>query len=546
MHGCQQRFRPVCALLLLCAVAAAGSAACAYPKTAKLAKWNLASGYRFTRADAAPVNAQATIEERRTALARADKVFVVLTFSGGGTRAGALSYGVLRQLEHVKVGLTKEGELCSPQHPPADCQERTLLDEVDVISSVSGGSFPAAYYALKGKEIFAPTSAFQRRFLYHNIQRDLVGSLIYYPRSWSNIGSRIEIAARHYQKHIFGKATFADLAMRPRPFAIINADDMSTGNRFEFTQDQFDLLCADLAEFPIARAVAASSAFPGLLNSMTIDSHNGADPKVSPCAYTGPGSPDVDEEFDYLPAVLQAKAIERRRYRAALALMNYRDPRRKHLHLLDGGLADNIGLRSVLTSLSSPDRPTANATNPDEINAEAGRLVGGWSVQQLINSKRIKTLIVISVNARTEKTKDWDRRARGPSTFAVLGATRGTPMGSFSHESVDLIQQEAVALLKEAPHVEAFAFEVAFDDIADPAERDYFLNLPTTFGLSRDQIGCLVDRGPALLRDARVLNWNPNAAPQGPPTFSEVVRDRLFGRVDTPALIGSPASCRAS
>src|SRR6266508_1933198 len=78
---------------------------------------------------------------------------------------------------------------------------------------------------------------------------------------------------------------------RPRPFVIINADDMSSGNRFEFTQDQFDLLCADLRPFPIGRAVAASSAFPGLLNSMTINSYNGNRADVSPCGYTGPGSP---------------------------------------------------------------------------------------------------------------------------------------------------------------------------------------------------------------------------------------------------------------
>jgi hypothetical protein len=30
----------------------------------------------------------------------------------------------------------------------------SLLDEVDVISSISGGSFPAAYYALRDKKIF--------------------------------------------------------------------------------------------------------------------------------------------------------------------------------------------------------------------------------------------------------------------------------------------------------------------------------------------------------------------------------------------------------
>lgn len=64
---------------------------------------------------------------------------------------------------------------------------------------------------------------------------------------------------------------------------------MSTGARFEFTQEQFDLLCADVDAMPIARGVAASSAFPGLLNSMTIDSFN-ANATDGGCSYDGPGS----------------------------------------------------------------------------------------------------------------------------------------------------------------------------------------------------------------------------------------------------------------
>ena len=63
-----------------------------------------------------------------------------MTFSGGGTRAAALAYGVLEALRDTT--LEWRGRKVS------------LLDEVDVISSISGGSFPAAYYALRGEKIF--------------------------------------------------------------------------------------------------------------------------------------------------------------------------------------------------------------------------------------------------------------------------------------------------------------------------------------------------------------------------------------------------------
>src|SRR5258707_3830529 len=60
--------------------------------------------------------------------------FIGVTFSGGGVRAAALAYGTLQALKRL----------------PATSGEGTLLDEVDVISSVSGGSVTAAWDAPKG------------------------------------------------------------------------------------------------------------------------------------------------------------------------------------------------------------------------------------------------------------------------------------------------------------------------------------------------------------------------------------------------------------
>ena len=98
-------------------------AGCAYyPVNPKLSHFDDKNGYRFE-------NLPATAEN-------SDKVFVVLTFSGGGTRAAALTYSVLRQLSNTVVYI--------------DGKPRRLLDEVDVISSVSGGSFTAAYCSIWG------------------------------------------------------------------------------------------------------------------------------------------------------------------------------------------------------------------------------------------------------------------------------------------------------------------------------------------------------------------------------------------------------------
>src|SRR5207244_812668 len=110
------------------------SGGCAhYLENARLKHYDPKSGYRF-RALAHDGNS--------------DSLQVFLAFSGGGTRAAALSYGVLEELARTEI--VWEG------------QHRRLLDEVDTISSVSGGSFTAAYYALYGDQIFTD---FDDRFL---------------------------------------------------------------------------------------------------------------------------------------------------------------------------------------------------------------------------------------------------------------------------------------------------------------------------------------------------------------------------------------------
>ena len=80
--------------------------------------------------------------------------FFVLSFSGGGTRAAAFSYGVLEELRRTEV-------IVSGHH-------RRLIDEVDVITVLSGGSFTALSYALYCDRLFSE---------YETIVHELGGSL---------------------------------------------------------------------------------------------------------------------------------------------------------------------------------------------------------------------------------------------------------------------------------------------------------------------------------------------------------------------------------
>jgi NTE family protein len=490
------RFRNLMAIAVGTAVL---SGCAAYPRTPRLTAYDLSKGYRFEQLPLSPPSAPRN----------SDELFVMLAFSGGGTRAASLSYGVLAQLQQVKFNLNGS--------------ERTLLDEVDVISSVSGGSFTAAYYALHGSEIFNPSSTFHRQFLYYPVQRDLLARAVYHPTNWLRLRSRVEIAANGYANNIFGHTTFAALQQRSRPYVILNATDASTGTRFEFTQEQFDLLCADLSAFPIARAVAASSAFPGLLNSMTIDSYNDA----KGCGYTGPGT--GLGRNDWVTQAMDDAFISYRRYTAARQTLAYRDPKRTHLHLLDGGLADNIGLRSVLQSLVSTDRPLGP-------NAR-GEPLGGWSVLSKINNNQVKTIVVITVNARTNREKDWDTKRAGPGTFTVISSASGIPMGNFSTETLELLREYGFdAGLNEPGEPRLFGVEVAFENIQNVDERKFLSGMGTNFDLAPFEVNCLIDRGALLLRESSSVT-DADAE-----SFQSFVKSHLKGTVSIPP-VPHPASC---
>ena len=160
---------------------------------------------------------------------------LAVAFSGGGTRAAALSYGVLVELRDTRVVI--------------DGREQRLLDAIGLISSVSGGSFTSAYYGLYGERVFED---FEQRFLRRDVEGALVRGLLD-PLRWFSGRGRTEMAVDYYREVLFGDATFADLMRLDAPLLLINSSDLGHGVRFSFVQEYFNLLCSDLSSFPLAR-----------------------------------------------------------------------------------------------------------------------------------------------------------------------------------------------------------------------------------------------------------------------------------------------------
>ncbi len=231
-------------------------------------------------------------------------------------RAAAFSYGVLQELNATTV--------------PVGDRTNQLLTQVEAISAVSGGSFTAAYYCLNGDRTFG---TFEPKVLKRDIERALIWRCLW-PNNIVRLASpfygRSDLAASYYDRTIFKGATFGDLAkINDRPFLVINATDLSTGSRFGFTQGSFDLIGSDLSTFPIARAVAASTAVPLILTPVTLRNYSHA-----PLNAAGPAETADDLLSDSLRRLLSD-------------LNTYGDSSdRRYVHLIDGGVADDHGLRA--------------------------------------------------------------------------------------------------------------------------------------------------------------------------------------------------------
>ena len=174
-----------------------------------------------------------------------DDTIIGLSFSGGGTRAAAFSYGVLKEMERI----------------PIRGAQSAMIDRVEFVSGVSGGSVTAAYYGLRKRAALAD---FRERFLLRNAEEGLQTDLTLATLSRAVAGGINDSTGfpRWLDANLFQGATFRDLGATSRPQVWINASDIYNRTPFVFGAVAFGAMCSNLSEYPLANAVAASAAVP--------------------------------------------------------------------------------------------------------------------------------------------------------------------------------------------------------------------------------------------------------------------------------------------
>ena len=416
-------------LVLLCSIALVGCDA-RHPNNAPITSQDLTKGYRLQRVKADPDNP--------------GDVLVILTLSGGGTRAAALAYGTMEALRDVKLRMGG--------------RSRRLLDEVDVINAVSGGSIVAAYYAVHREGLFRD---FEAKFLKRDVERQLRAELLAnLPWLAQSQFSRGEVLGEYFDRELFGGATYNDLARgNMRPFVVINAAALATGARFPFTQGQFDLLCSDLGTLSLGRAVAASAALPPFFSAITVESFAGT---------CGPVSlPGIASNIDASARTRIVRVEEARTYMDR--------SRRPHVHLVDGGLIDNLGLRVA-----------------GDFAVEQG---GFYELVDALGYRDVTHVVFISVNAETDPNYAIDQNANTPNFLQTLNALK-LPGRAHSFEvaeqlrsSFDLWRDEVRRRRPRPPGVagdsgpQFYFIDVSLQAIADEGERNGFQSIPTALTL---------------------------------------------------------------
>ena len=236
---------------------------------------------------------------------------------------------------------------------------------------------------------------------------------------------------------------------------------MAAGTRFEFTQEQFDLLCADLRGFPISRVVAASAAVPVFMSPITLRNRAGN------CGY--PSAAWVEK-------ALQERKLSSRQFHYASKLRSYLDAdERPHIHLLDGGLADNLGLRSPLEAVFMQD--------------------DAWTLALRAGIADVRKVVFIVVHASTGPDLALNKMAAIPGVGQVLRAFKDIPIDRYSFETKQLLissfgpwaadiktQRKAVGDAA-GDDLEFALVDVDFDALRDRTERHALMHIPTTWQL---------------------------------------------------------------
>jgi NTE family protein len=299
-----------------------------------------------------------------------------------------------------------------------------------------------------------------------------------------------------YDDLMFKGATYADLIRNGRPLISVNATDVSYQTVFAFTQDQFDLICSDLTQFPLARAVAASNGFPVIFTPITLKSYS------KECGGRTPNWVKSESRID---------PFSRRNYLAQSARA-YLDPKQtEYVHLMDGGISDNLAMRSMINNILV--------------------LTGETKDPRWERAKRGRRLLMISADGQSTRDTSSAKSSTMTGIGQIFGAVSGTQIDSYNFETLILAKSELErardAIVKRscadrAPtgdercdDVKTYFEHLSLAEITDADLRSKLEHIPTGLTLEEEQVDQLAAAGEQLVKESVILEAFRRELPGG-------------------------------
>lgn len=388
---------------------------------------------------------------------------IVLSLSGGGLRAAAFSFGVLKALQDMK---TADGD---------------LLDDVAIINSVSGSALTAAYFGLYGRE---GLENFEDDVLKHGFEDSLRMSFKNPANVFRVLGGGLNTSADFadlLDRSVFGHATFADLYRKKGPDVRIHATDLYHRIAFPFMPQAFELLCSDLSQYRVANAVAASMAVPLFFSPVVVRTF-----------------PNVcnDAPKDFAQFIAPSQSAPKGVKAISHAVAGYTDKHQaRYLRLVDGGLIDNFGVSTLVNARAGFGTPYAPLSPVEAIT--------------------VRRLLLVVVDATSVQHSNWIYNSNDLDGIDVMIAASDAAVDSSARQASDLLErmifdwQESVVAFRcklTSAELEALGrptdwncrdvkfsvAHIAINELPDP-ERQQLALIPTRLTLSNAEIKVTID-----------------------------------------------------
>lgn len=404
-----------------------------------------------------------------------DDMLVGLSFSGGGTRAAAFSFGVLQELADVPVPRAAD----------------KMVDRIDFISGVSGGSVTAAYFGIKKR---AALRDFRERFLLRNAEEGLQTTLSLGTISRA-LGGGINDSSgftRWLDTQLFDGITYGEARQVGSPRVWINASDIYNRVPFVFDATSFKAICSDIGRYPVSQAVAASAAVPIAFAPAVVQ------------AFPGKCS-------DPLPPWVERIAADRNAPPMvgayARAILRYREGRVPFIKLMDGGLVDNYGVAGFTIARAASD-------------TAYGPLLPEQAV-------RLRRALFLVVDAKSGIAGNWVNTVQGPDGIEAIKAAVDTTIDASvaaNYVAFDRTMKDYQASLIKwrcglssaertrlgakpgwrCNDLQFFIGRLGFDQL-DPARAAVLEAIPTRFQLPQQQVDDVIAAGRDTLRISPVF-----------------------------------------